>query len=266
MRLGTICFATAAMFMQAAGSTANGATANSEYTNVHTVEVISILGEDITMRTHGPTVFGNAEYMLHTDWNVDGLVTQAIRSALGSQFEVKTNPEHISAFLGMAALDRAEIRRKLATLTGDDRPDAYIIVTPSTFATPAESFTGLIVERAAGLLGHDDISMGAYYQIGIFDARTGGEIDYGTSQWPTRRTLTGHEPPTASACSNDIWADTAEKLTDAQRARIRQEMFSLITRSISYTLMSAGLLDRKAADAAAALVVVKGEPTCHESS
>ena len=91
------------------------------------------------------------------------------------------------------------------------------------------------------------------------------QIDYGSAQWPTSRTYTGHEPP-AEECSNTMWADSEGELTNEQRNRLRQEFSSLISRSIAYTMASANLIGKADAAANTAAFAIAGDPSCHPSS
>lgn len=124
---------------------------------------------------------------------------------------------------------------------------------------------GLNVSHTRGIFGSATTSVGPNYYVGVFDAATGNRIDYGSAQWPTSRTYTGHEPP-AEECSNTMWADSEGELTNEQRNRLRQEFSSLISRSIAYTMASANLIGKADAAANTAAFAIAGDPSCHPSS
>ncbi|MGD0191004.1 MAG: hypothetical protein ABSD74_09710 [Rhizomicrobium sp.] len=61
-----------------------------EYANIHTIAVISALGNDVDMQTYGLSSILDSDYTLHTDWNLDAQAVDEISRILAKQFTVKT--------------------------------------------------------------------------------------------------------------------------------------------------------------------------------
>ena len=234
--------------------------ANSEYANVHTVAVISVLGNQVDMPTNGVTVFGNADYKLDLDLNLDAQIVQQAGAALQPQFTVKeVDP---APFAGLE-LGTFGLPRRLPSVPKLEGLDAYVVVLPSELdpVPSAAEFRGLVVSHGEGF-GEGTTLITAQYAVVVFDAATGRRIDYGTGQYPSTRSIYGHVTP-LEFCDNAIRSEAADKITDEQKARVKKELSALVSRSIAYTLASAGLIDKPRAAAVTAGFDTQGDPSCH---
>jgi len=241
--------------------------ATDEYANVHTVGVISILGNDLDMQTWGYTIFGNEDYQLHTDWNLDDQVDSEVANALKGRFAVKTisiDPQTASHFMAKAhGTDWSAVEKLVRTLPASDGVDAYVVVFPIVRMLGfGQRFWGGLVGRHVPDLRGPHIEFGAYYAVGVIEAGTGKRIDWGTGHLTTHGLLLDNAPD--EQCAADMWATGADAITPEQKSRIHQEMSSVISRSIPYTLAGANLLGEADAKAYAAQIALPGDPSCHE--
>lgn len=236
-----------------------------DYKNVHTVAVVPAMGGDIAMRKSGHTMFGNVEYTLHADWNLDSQIAQQAAALLAGRFTVSG-----------AAVDPAALEARVPSGFNGPRSgiedwakaqprtkgiDAYVVIVPDSAPGTDATVRGASVGYALLAL-HDPVTtVTVDYQVVVVDARTGEHIDYGESRYPDSGTLSGYSPPIVH-CGDVMWADKAEDLTAAQKANIRREIESLTGRSLGNALVHAGLIDEASA-AAASRSAPQGEPSCH---
>jgi hypothetical protein len=238
--------------------------ADDAYKNVHTVAVISVLGSDVDMQSAGFMAFH--DYTLHTDWNFDSQITDQITKALSDRFIVKPVTYEARAFgdFSKGVLDNYwdSVEKGVLTLPKSNGVDAYIVIFPEYERFPGGmEWQGLVGTRTKRLLYDPITSYGAYYLVGVIDAKTGMRIDWGGAQYPSDRTLTGVQPP-VERCANEMWADTTDAWTAQQKMRLRQELTWLIDRSIFYTLASAKLISSNEAAADTVRWGTRGDPSC----
>lgn len=254
--------------------------ASKEYANIHTIGIISVLGDRIDLRKEGFTVFENAEYKLDLDLKMDEQIVHQIEASLQPQFavtKVDVDPG-VASELAEGVLGQGRLRRQLLALPHAGI-DAYIVVLPAL----VRGRQGLAVDHVSlgsgqsgrmlrglfggplgqlGLSRDQATSVSAFYGVDVYDAATGRRLDYGIAHYPSPGSLLGSEFPTA-ACDPTIWSDTADAMSDAQKSRLKLEMSALVSRSIAYTLSSAGLIDKSQAGAITAGFDTEGDRSCH---
>lgn len=234
------------------------ASAADKYANVHTVAIVSAIGEELALTKIGTMVFGNARSVLSiSDWGIDAMVTRQIASALSPRFQIK----NVSA--DTKALAKLEVPTLFSSgpspedvvrgLPADNGVDAYIVVSP--FWT--EDGYGGTNQKLGGLglyhhetLGDAMDAMYAFYAINVYDARTGERLDYGTARIGESNWL-GKMLPWKVTSGSD-WAETPGAMTDAQKADVRAAMTSLIQESLVYALQNANLVAETPAGGASA--------------
>jgi hypothetical protein len=148
----------------------------------------------------------------------------------------------------------------LQSLPKSSGVDAYVIVMPAS-AQPDGPFAARRVFGPFVARHPADFSsrflFGAFYSIAVYDGTTGEPIGEGDNIYsPIVR---------MEECSSEMWADKEEALTSEQRNRIRQEIFSLVTRTIPFALADAHLISFDAAKPLTAQLALPAEPSCHES-
>lgn len=232
--------------------------------NIRTVAVISLLGNEVDMQTQG-TRFDYADYKLHADWNFDTLIRDYVTKAVGDRFTIKNDAVHPQLFHDVknTAFDSvwSEISDRLKAVSQKPEVDAVIVVYPNATDTTGFVSPGLAVTHSAPFLFNKGATnLAATYGVGIYDAKTGSRIDYGTPKVAASGYIFGNSPPW-EGCPNTIWADSEDKLTVDQKKTIRQELWSLITRSMPHALLNAGLISKAQADVLDASAV-PADPSC----
>jgi len=232
------------------------------FVNIHSVAVISAMGDDVGMYNFGTTIFTDVAYDIHTDWNVDAQIVSEVTNALADRFTVKNisvDPQAVSRIVKISRAPVfgpeydeavAEFIRSLPKSSGID---AYVIVLPGAIVRSylnGRNEQGLHGTRDVGLF-NSRLVFEALYFIGVYDAVTGKRIELGNEA-------------AVEECSSEMWETKEDSLTAEQKSRIRQEIFSLTSRSIPYSLARAHLISDDAAKARAAQFTLPGDPSCHK--
>lgn len=244
--------------------TISGVSAADEYDNVHSVAIISILGNDVDMQTQG-TRFDYSDYKLHTDWDFDALIRDYATKAVGDRFVVKNDVIDPQIFHGVENTAFvsvwSEIADRLKAVPQKPDVDAVIVIYPDATDTTGYFSPGLAVTHGVPFLFNQArTSLAATYGIGVYDAKTGHRVDYGTAKIAASGSISGKSTPWEN-CPNAIWADSDDKLTADQKKTIRQELWSLITRSMPHALLNAGLISKAQAHSLDASAI-PASPAC----
>ena len=242
------------------------AASTSEFDRIHTITIVSALGDTVDMQTQG-TSFDYADYKLRTDWSLDVQVQDYVTHALQSRFTIKksaVDPQifaNIKSDISTTPLSQAEDR--IAALPVKPNVDAIVVVLPYPTDSTGYVSPGFDVTYGVPFLFNDGTTWVAVtYEVYVLDAKTGQMIDYGSGKIPASNMLSGHSPPWAQ-CSNSMWADSEDKLSADQKTRIRTELWSLLTRSLPYALSGANLVSDAEAGTLAGSLAVAGDVSCH---
>jgi hypothetical protein len=255
----------AAFSLALAASASAQADSAKAYKNIHTIAIVSLLGNEVDMQTLGP-IWTIKAYKLQTNWNFNEKITNEIGRLLASRFTIAAPPDpHLFGPVGNGLFEfpLREIHRSIAALPKNPGVDAYVVVFPFPGNSPTD-WLGPFVRRDAGLFGEGTTIVGIYYAVGVFDASTGEEIDHGMPKIPAKGFLGGFSTPSAN-CSKTMWSDTAEGLSDDQKSRIARAMSSLATRSVAYALAGANLITESEAEASVKSYSGEDDPSCHPS-
>jgi len=233
-----------ALFLGAFSLDAAPPTTNGDYeklNNIHSVEVISILNDvkpvDGVAKKPAEMIF---------DSRVRAYVVQAI----GNRFSVKDD-ENVSGMLAGIADNQSdnpstEIGDRIKAATPKPDVDAIIVVYPASYASVGLGFSFLPNKHF--LFGKDTIFFSIGYAVGVYDTKTGAQIDYGTGRFRASNYITGYSPPWAS-CDGSLIPDTKASWTTEQSKHILGEYWALMTRSLPYALFNAGIIDSVNAEA-----------------
>ena len=248
----------AALFLCGA---ATGASAdNIEYANIHTVAVISAMGDSVGMSTW--TNSGSDSYSFRGDWNVDAQIASEVTKALSGHFVVKTlsvDPEQLAKILSMTQTDDYDdvVKRFVQSLPKSSGADAYVIVLPDDVNVGTTHVPwiekGQFGARALTSASTPDIRIGALHSVNVYDATKGRLMDWG-----------GERSAAVEQCAGEMWAEKEDALSAEQKNRIRQEIVSLLSRTIPWSLYRANLISDDAAEADATQFAVPGDPSCHK--
>jgi hypothetical protein len=232
---------------QIEGSHAQAAGGTDKYASVHTLAIVSELGNDIYVEDIGFTRLGYTHYTLQLEWDLDRYIGQRIADLLRGRFTVVPSRIDPKIFAQRPLLGHltASAANELQAKSDSGRPDAYVVVYPdSVIAGEPE---GVVVSHQRGLFGKEHNSLAAVYQVSVIDGRTGTRIDYGTAKFPATGFLTGKTEPLVH-CDSALWAPSPERLTEKQKNTIKSEITALIEESLPYALSGANLISDDEAD------------------
>jgi hypothetical protein len=226
------------------GPTAQADTVN-EYNNIHTVAVISEIGDSLTIGRVGSTAFTNNQMSLPIlEWGVDDTIRKLATEALSIRFTVKPlDPAAIKTPL--------DIEHFIQSIPPESTADAYVVISDLGWKDPYTSsyLSGLGLYRhdpTFGFLGGTHYAIYAYYRVDVIDGRTGKKIDYGTARMNDRGPAFNAPPFETTDGAN--WADTPDAITDAQKSAIKDQLLKLIATSMPFTLRSANLIPKSSSD------------------
>jgi hypothetical protein len=226
------------VLMALAISTACRAASQDEYANIHSVAIISRVGDTMTLQNVGTTIVTNSLAQLPiADWNIDEAIESQAADLLSPRFAVK--PIDTSKLApGQSLSDFVK------TLPPQDGIDAYVLIEKDVrtgiLGHTAETYEGLGLFRL-GLIFSYDYEVFAAYIVHVVDARTGKEIDYGRAALNDGGLLGDEAAMSKSNAAN--WAETADALTDAQKQALRTELEQLVRDSLPHALKRTHLLD-----------------------
>ena len=239
--------------------------AKDKYEQVHSVAILSALGNLIEMQKTGLTRFGYDDYKLQTDWNPDEEIRNLLSKVVERRATVNNevlDPQIFGNFT-VAGDDNPEktVRNAIRANPKIAEVDALIAVFPDS-GTESYFPQGLGITHDNALFSGKGNSVAtAKYMVAIFDAKTGEKINYGTGQYPSSNSIFGRSPP-METCSDILWAKTADELTTEQKNAIHAEFSSLLSRSLAYALASANFITKTDAVSAANSMALPAVATC----
>jgi len=218
------------------------AVANDDYeklNGIRTVEVVSIVNTVKTTETRP-----NNGAIGHAETVFDNRVRDYVVRAIGSRFMVVNSNVAANILLGVnAALSddaSAQITERLKA--APQKPDVDAIVVVYQYASAAVSPGFGYLPNKPLLFGKETIWLSIGYAVGVFDAKTGGRIDYGTGRFRAAGYITGYSPPWAS-CAASLLPAADTPWSKDQSEHILNEFWALMTRSLPYALLNAGLIN-----------------------
>lgn len=217
------------------------------YRNIHSIGVISALGNEVTLQNWGVTRFTNDSAKLNLDWNLDTEVSQRVSGALRGRFAVRDVPADAvllrSEILKHDVPDRSDVPKYLQSLPSSAEVDAYVAILPgnNSFMTPY----GLYQTEALGAFRREGLFSSnvpivpyAAYDVLVVDAKTGKLIGWSYGNALESR---GHSGMMSSMCNKSFGAKTMLDLTDGQKAIVRDELRFLVLSSLPNALKHVGL-------------------------
>jgi hypothetical protein len=230
---------------------ANASLAADRYANVHSVAIVSALGDgilleqkaDVTLNDTAPTVVFDSKL------DLDGFATKLVTDAVSARFTVVDSAIDPSQIMDATA--PADIVRKMMDHRNSDSAppvDAFIVIHPDTWnvQTPiralVNSYSGLSLMHIHGLFGGYDTILSIQYTVTVFDAKTGKVIDFGTANLATRNFLRNPKP--LLFCDGKLWPDDPEHLDDARATQLRTDIMAVMARSLPIALEGANLIEK----------------------
>lgn len=205
-----------------------------DYTNIHSVAVISALGGKLRMQSHN--FLGTKEKDLDiSSWNIDGEIEARLRQYLSDRFTFKDVPYDRAALAGIPNGRWDNFFSKFPDFLKSlprDAVDAYIVVRPDLGAY-APGIEGLGLENGGAF---SDITpvVWANYDIDIVDAHTGKVIGQAYSQVRLR----DNTPPSFVGlyASDALKVGGDFQITDTQKNILHETVSTALNLSIIETL------------------------------
>lgn len=145
-----------------------------EYAGIHTVGVVSAIGDSFFFDNDGPSILprGGIEPLDISSWGIDPWLEQTVKAAISTRFSVR--PIEV----GTGAARRCTAPEQCAsTLPHTDNVDAYVLVYKAWIPDP---ITGMGNVAGLGILYHPGLfglgtayAIHATYGVVVIDARTG---------------------------------------------------------------------------------------------
>ena len=218
-------------------ATANAADTD-EYLNIHTIAVISRVGDTLNFKEVGGTVFSNSDASIQVpDWGIDGKVVSIATEVLSSRFTVI--PAGLSGFS-----NDADLRPLIRSLPPEKIADAYVVIGPSTREIPMtnQALSGLGVFRQGRIFGGHSDWIHADYVVSVIDGKTLKQIDHGTARMNDGGFW--NSVPAIVPTDESNWTDTPDTLSEPQKQAIKLHVFQLLEKSLPHALASANLTSK----------------------
>jgi hypothetical protein len=219
------------------------------YGRIHTVAIVSLLGDELTMKEPGGAFSsGSTDVMLDTGAHLDDFVTAQIRAATVGRLSVVDGPIDPALFGSLPPAIQARLRPRFAA--AGPAPDELIVVAPTQnevsfdqqYFSVHNYYQGLSLTHARGGLFNPMSGMlSAQYVVSVVDTRTGRVIKAGMARLDPRTLLFGGRPIPLEFCAEGFWPQAPEHPTDAELAQIRIDLTALIAASLPNALFEAGL-------------------------
>lgn len=214
-----------------------------EYGRIRTIALISTIGS--TFYIEDQPFFGDPKnYTLHPNWGIDAKAKELTRKLLGDRFRVIDIPDGAVAphSLQFAILNKPTdaTKQALKALNLPANVDAVLVLHP--YGGPSGSGLGIL--HVSGPIGKPATMAFASYQASVLDAKSFEQIDYGTAKHPAAGIYGGHMLP-LEQCPEQMWSDTPEQLVGEREQMVRDEIASLVQKSLPYALASAHLINER---------------------
>jgi len=217
---------------------ATSAAAGDRYANVHSVAIVSVIGDFVAMSNDSVfTGTENACLISTSDWRLDDAITERIGALLSPRFAVKSVTFDRAQLFNLRDSER-NLRRYITTLPTDNGVDAYIIVSKRYLTASAghapEIFGLTVLNRAIGGPG-----VFALYKIDVFDAKSGKQLAFAFGH-------TGVGMLNFTEVVEDVdksyWSATPSEFSAEQKQKLKSLISRITLNSLPYALYTADLI------------------------
>jgi hypothetical protein len=223
------------------------AATNEPLKDIHTVGIVSALGNDIIVQNRGVSVFTNSQEPMTLDWTLDDDVAQRIATAIKGRLDIKPVSVDLAQAREKALKSNpsfSDIGDYVAGLRPSNDVDAYIVVLPvahtsnEIYGLTATNGLGINRYESAFFASHQPVTIFATYVVAVVDAKSRKPLvwSYGKLSEDSP-----HSGPIEKFCSSSLRAATPADVTDGQKAAIRQELEYMILTSLPNALKLIGL-------------------------
>jgi hypothetical protein len=189
--------------------------------DVHSVGVISAMGNDMIVSNLGVTIFTNASGSMTLDWNIDSEIVARVSNALKDRFTIVPATADAVKLLALArsGWSNSDMQKYIRGVTPANPVDAYVLVTPALKTAPvmgkALSSMGFGFVRIENLFDLDFMVLTyVSYEIRVVDAKTGKTLEWYSGAMPYDGIF---RPATIMAvCDNSLRAKTPADVTECK--------------------------------------------------
>jgi hypothetical protein len=220
---------------------ATSAAAGDAYANVHSVGIVSVMNDSISMSRDSLLGTERDVCLIDiSDWSLDDAITQRIAALLPPRFAVKSVTVDKSAIYSLGRLGSLRTRNLLRALTSGNGVDALIVVSPrhltaSTGLGRGPDIFGLTVLNR--LIGGPGVF--ALYQIGVFDTKSGEQIGFAFGH--TGVGILGFTEVVQDV-DKSYWSETVADFSAEQKQKLKSVVFDITLNSLPYALYTADLI------------------------
>jgi hypothetical protein len=209
-------------------------------TGACTIGVASELGEKLTVKKIGYTVFGNEYSEVPVEsWRIDDLVIAKTTAALGNRAAVKHIAYHKEAFASLETLklfrdSEAEIAQGVRTLVAGTRCARYLLVTRDyrTVGTANQSIGGIgLLYDGVGPFSR--VNAYALFALRLYDGEGFALLKRATGSSGVSGFLEGIHGPHRTV-DKSFWPEIPDKA--AQDARVREAIRELVSQGMDAML------------------------------
>jgi len=218
---------------------ATSATAGDRYANIHTVGIVSVIGDVVSMSSESLFTGGtkNACLVYVDDWRLDDAIVERIAALLSPRFAAK--PVTISrASLFNLRDSESGIRRYITTLPKENGVDAYIVVSKRYLTASSGNgpniFGLTVLDSAIG-----GPSVFALYQIDVIDAKSGRQIAFAFGHTGVGML---NFTEVQRGVDKSYWSATDSEFSAGQKQKLKSVVSEITLNSLPYALYTADLI------------------------
>jgi len=213
---------------------------------IHSVGVINTLEPSLTLKEIGTTAFTNGVSTLSIDdWRLDDVIFQVVGEALSPRYSVEKIEDELDKFRAAEGRAFYPVEEQIGALVLNlprRSVDAYLLFKSfDSYRDPIggtnQSMRGLGIYHH-DFLGHETNAEYVFIVLYVIDARTGKILASGTPCFPQQSGQCVHR--TTQLTDQTKWAETADTLTDGQKAALRKDFTSFLTDGLRSELANMG--------------------------
>ena len=239
------------VLLVAALSAANAA---DKYADIHTVAIISTLGDQILVEKKADVINTDLSPSVTIDskLGIDAYISKEIASAISSRFviaDADVDPSYLTDF--PISPERLSELKERFSARPQSSVDAFIIVHPVKYDAPSMlrtveiARTGIVLTHTKGLFGVSDTSLNIDYMVSVLDAKTGKKIDYGTAFTRTPEFFHPNPVPLLFCDTKKAWPQDPQHPDEAVLKQLDAEIMAVIATSLPVALNGANLTKSK---------------------
>lgn len=221
---------------------------NDPYANVHSVAVVSALGDGLLIiQDIELAPKPDADFVLPLGLDLDRTIEGRIKETVAGRFAVIDSSIDRASLRSYddTAADRQTVRVMVSRLPGPP-PDVLILVQTHTITQQSMiwaltfQYSGVSLSRTKGLFGRYGLLLSVQYAVSVIDTKTGERIGFGSALLPPTGLLDIRPDPILT-CDEAIWPKLPHAPSEDEMHQLRAEMMAVIAMSLPNALEVAGL-------------------------